>query len=124
MSVHQKLTIPHACNAHLHIIDPAFPNDGKAAAQIGTVETYAKLADELGLERAVFVQAKPFATDNACLLDAIQKFGPQRARGIAVVTDQIGDKELEQLHQGGVRACASACGTPTTPWSPLTCASL
>lgn len=55
MSVHQKLTIPHACNAHLHIIDPAFPNDGKAAAQIGTVETYAKLADELGLERAVFV---------------------------------------------------------------------
>ena len=76
MSVHQKLTIPHACNAHLHIIDPAFPNDGKAAAQIGTVETYAKLADELGLERAVFVQAKPFATDNACLLDAIQKFGP------------------------------------------------
>ena len=26
-----------------------------------------------------------------------QKFGPQRARGIAVVTDQIGDKELEQL---------------------------
>ena len=61
------------------------------------METYAKLADELGLERAVFVQAKPFATDNACLLDAIQKFGPQRARGIAVVTDQIGDKELEQL---------------------------
>ena len=36
MSVHQKLTIPHACNAHLHIIDPAFPNDGKAAAQIAT----------------------------------------------------------------------------------------
>ena len=50
MSVHQKLTIPHACNAHLHIIDPAFPNDGKAAAQIGTVETYAKLADELGVQ--------------------------------------------------------------------------
>ena len=86
MSIHQKLNIPRACNAHLHIIDPAFPNDGKAAAQIGTVETYIQLAHELGLERAVFVQAKPFATDNACLLDAIQKFGPQRARGIAVVS--------------------------------------
>ena len=91
MSIHQKLNIPRACNAHLHIIDPAFPNDGKAAAQIGTVETYIQLAHELGLERAVFVQAKPFATDNACLLDAIQKFGPQRARGIAVVTDQVSD---------------------------------
>lgn len=112
MSVHQKLNIPRACNAHLHIIDPAFPNDGKAAAQIGTVETYIQLAHELGLERAVFVQAKPFATDNACLLDAIQKFGPQRARGIAVVTDQIGDKELEQLHQGGVR------GLRFSVWNP------
>lgn len=48
-----------ACNAHLHIIDPAFPNDGKAAAQIGTVASYRKLAGELSLPRAVFVQAKP-----------------------------------------------------------------
>lgn len=59
----------NACNAHLHIIDPAFPNDGKAVAQIGTVETYRALADALELPRAVFVQAKPFAQDNTCLLD-------------------------------------------------------
>ena len=62
------------------------------------METYIQLAHELGLERAVFVQAKPFATDNACLLDAIQKFGPQRARGIAVVTDQVSDKELAAMN--------------------------
>lgn len=53
-----------------------------------------------------------------------QKFGPQRARGIAVVTDQIGDKELEQLHQGGVRGLRFSVWNPTTPWSPLTRASL
>ena len=47
----------NACNSHLHIIDPTFPNDGKAEIQIGTVETYRKLADELGLPRAIFVQA-------------------------------------------------------------------
>ena len=42
-----SFTMPaNACNAHLHIIDPAFPNDGKAAAQIGTVASYRKLADE------------------------------------------------------------------------------
>lgn len=35
---------PNACNAHLHIIDPAFPNDGHAAAQIGTVDAYRQLA--------------------------------------------------------------------------------
>ena len=37
----------HACNAHLHIIDPVFSNDGKAATQIGTIETYMQLAQEL-----------------------------------------------------------------------------
>ena len=65
MNCHRKLTIKNACNSHLHIIDPAFPNDGHAEAQKGTVQQYLSLAAELGLERAVFVQAKPFGTDNA-----------------------------------------------------------
>ncbi len=110
---HLSFTMPaDACNAHLHIIDPAFPNDGKAAAQIGTVETYRALADQLQLPRAVFVQAKPFALDNACLLDAIQKFGPENARGIAVVDNTVSDAELERLHAGGVR------GLRFSVWNP------
>ena len=92
----------NACNAHLHIIDPAFPNDGKAAAQAGTVETYRRLADQLHLPRAVFVQAKPFALDNTCLLDAIEKFGRDNARGIAVVNNTVTDTELEYLNANGV----------------------
>lgn len=102
----------NACNAHLHIIDPSFPNDGKAAAQIGTVETYRVLAQQLDLPRAVFVQAKPFAVNNACLLDAIQKFGADNARGIAVVNSTVSDRELEQLHDGGVR------GLRFSVWNP------
>ena len=102
----------NACNAHLHIIDPAFPNDGKAAAQIGTVETYRALADALALPRAVFVQAKPFALDNSCLLDAIGKFGPENCRGIAVVNNTVSDAELERLHRGGVR------GLRFSVWNP------
>ncbi len=102
----------NACNAHLHIIDPSFPNDGKVAAQIGTVETYRVLAQQLDLPRAVFVQAKPFAVNNACLLDAIQKFGADNARGIAVVNSTVSDRELEQLHDGGVR------GLRFSVWNP------
>lgn len=110
---YKNVTLPaHACNSHLHIIDPAFPNDGKAEAQKGTVEEYKKLAKEMGLERAVFVQAKPFGTDNACLVDAIEKFGPDRARGIAVVNSQATDKELEYLHAHGVR------GLRFSVWNP------
>lgn len=101
-----------ACNAHLHIIDPAFPNDGKAAEQHGTVEEYRREAGRLGMPRAVFVQAKPFALDNACLLDAIARFGPEDARGIGVVSASVTDRELEDLHAGGVR------GLRFSVWNP------
>ena len=102
----------NACNAHLHIIDPAFPNDGKAAAQIGTVSAYRELAEQLHLPRAVFVQAKPFALDNACLLDAIDKFGKENARGIAVVNNTVTDAELEYLSANGV------VGLRFSVWNP------
>ena len=102
----------NACNAHLHIIDPVFPNDGKAEAQSGTVEVYRRLADELLLPRAVFVQAKPFGKDNSCLLDAIERFGFENARGIAVVDAAVSDAELTRLHEGGVR------GLRFSVWNP------
>lgn len=109
----ETITLPaHACNSHLHIIDPSFPNDGKAASQAGTVETYKGLAEKYGLERAVFVQAKPFGLDNACLVDAIEKFGIDRARGVAVVNAQVTDKELSYLHEHGVR------GLRFSVWNP------
>lgn len=110
---HERIKLPaHACNSHLHIIDPKFPNDGKAASQKGTVEEYKRLSAELGLERAVFVQAKPFGLDNACLVDAIEKFGADKARGIAVVNDQATDEELKFLHEHGVR------GLRFSVWNP------
>jgi predicted TIM-barrel fold metal-dependent hydrolase len=102
----------NACNAHLHIIDPAFPNDGKAEAQRGTVEEYKEVAAKLHLPRAVFVQAKPFGTDNTCLLDAIEKFGPKNAVGIAVVNNTVSDAELERLNAGGVK------GLRFSVWNP------
>lgn len=113
MSIQNRPVLPaNSCNSHLHIIDPAFKNDGKAEAQKGTVEEYAVLSAKLGLSRAVFVQAKPFGTDNACLLDAIEKYGADKSRGIAVVTGNVSDKELERLHEGGVR------GLRFSVWNP------
>ncbi len=102
----------NACNAHLHIIDPAFPNDGNATTQIGTVSAYREIADQLHLPRAVFVQAKPFALDNTCLLDAIDKFGRDNARGIAVVNNAVTNAELEYLNANGVT------GLRFSVWNP------
>ena len=110
---HLSFNMPkNACNSHLHIIDPAFPNDGKAEAQRGTVEEYKEVAAKLHLPRAVFVQAKPFGTDNTCLLDAIEKFGPKNAVGIAVVNNTVSDAELERLNAGGVK------GLRFSVWNP------
>jgi len=101
-----------ACNAHLHIIDPAFPNDGKAAEQAGTVEEYRALARRFGIPRAVFVQAKPFGLDNACLLDAIRRFGPENARGVAVTDGSVDDRTLAAWHDAGIR------GLRFSVWNP------
>ena len=101
-----------ACNSHLHIIDPRFKNDGKADQQKGTLEEYRGLAKEMGLSRAVFVQAKPFGTDHACLLNAIEQFGRDNSRGIAVVTDRVTDQELRFLHENGIR------GLRFSVWNP------
>ena len=101
-----------ACNAHLHIIDPKFPNDGKAAEQIGTVETYKTIAEQLHLDRAVFVQAKTFGCDNTCLLDAIEKFGRKKCVGIAVITNETSNAELKRLNDGGIK------GVRFSVWNP------
>ncbi len=102
----------NACNSHLHIIDPKFPNDGKAAEQIGTINTYMNIAGNLHLDRAVFVQAKPFGCDNNCLLDAIRKFGRSNSVGIAVVTNEATNAELKKLNDGGVK------GIRFSVWNP------
>lgn len=113
MSVHQKLTIPHACNAHLHIIDPAFPNDGKAARPDRHGGDLCQAGRRAGTgaggvrpgQALCHGQRLPAGRPSRSL-------APSCARGIAVVTDQIGDKELEQLHQGGVR------GLRFSVWNP------
>ena len=101
-----------ACNAHLHIIDPAFPNDGKAQAQIGTIDMYSAIAAPLGLTRAVFVNAKPFGVQNEVVLDAIKRFGIDNARGIAVTNMTVSDTELEQWNEQGIR------GFRFSVWNP------
>lgn len=56
----------------------------------------------LGMERVVLVQPSIFGSDNRCMLDAMATFG-EMARGVAVVTYEIADTELERLHVAGIR---------------------
>ena len=57
---------------------------------------------QIGIERAVIVQASCHGSDNRAMLDTIES-APGRYRGVAIVDDGFGDNELDALHSGGVR---------------------
>jgi 2-pyrone-4,6-dicarboxylate lactonase len=60
------------------------------------------MLDTLGVERAVLVQPSVYGTDNRVMLAAIRELG-KNARGVAVVENDIGQAEIERLHEAGVR---------------------
>jgi 2-pyrone-4,6-dicarboxylate lactonase len=97
---------PGAVDAHCHVFGPMaeFPFSPKAKylPQDAGPDMLFALRDRLGFARNVIVQASCHGTDNAATLDAIAKSNG-RARGVAVVDPEIGDADLQALHQGGMR---------------------
>ena len=97
---------PGAIDAHVHVFGPEaqFPFSPKAKyhPEDATPEMLFALRDYLGLSRNIIVQASCHGTDNRATLDAIAKSNG-RARGVAVVDPDIGEEELKQLHEGGIR---------------------
>jgi 2-pyrone-4,6-dicarboxylate lactonase len=101
-------TVPAgAVDAHCHVFGPAdkFPYhpQRKYTPCDAPREKLFELRDFLGFERNVIVQASCHGTDNAALLDALHSAGTE-ARGVAVVSPDISDEELDDMHQAGVRA--------------------
>jgi D-galactarolactone isomerase len=95
-----------ACDCHIHVygsrttypLAPTSPFDPPLALPAD----YRKVMRELGTERVVLVQAAGYGTDNRCMVDALGVLGPI-ARGVATVTTQTSDAELERLSGAGVR---------------------
>lgn len=108
MAATQAFALPAgSCDAHVHIFDPARHSYEAARTYTpgeASVDSLVRLHDALGIARAVLVQPSVYGTGNACLLEALARLGPQRARGIAVVDDAgPGDAALAALHAAGVR---------------------
>lgn len=102
--------IKNACDCHCHIIDARFPNAGDVPAGM-TLDDYLLFQQKIGVERAVFVQAKLHGTDHSCLVDALRRMAG-KARGIAVVHPDITIEALKQLDEAGVR------GIRFSLWNP------
>lgn len=87
-----------ACDSHMHIFDPRFAPSPhwKRQPPHADVAAYRRLQQRLGTSRTVVVNPSTYGTDNACTLDALAQLG-ERARGVAVVGQQVADSELDAL---------------------------
>lgn len=95
-----------SCDTHAHICGPeaSVPYD---PARIYTppdalLPAYEKMLSVIGVERMVLVQPSIYGTDNSVMLKAMRETSLQ-ARGVAVVPLDIKDRELDVLHQAGIR---------------------
>jgi D-galactarolactone isomerase len=95
-----------ACDCHIHIYGPreSYPlaSTSPFDPPLATVEAYRRMMKSLGIERVVLVQPAGYGSDNRCMVDALGELG-SIARGIATVTLDVSDAELERLTRAGVR---------------------
>lgn len=105
-----------ACDAHLHIYDPAFKMAWpKLRAQPNaSAEEYKLLQRRLGTTRAIVVQPAVYGTDNRATLAAVGTLGLENARAIGVLHPTVTDAELDELHAGGMRGLRFTQHDPAT----------
>jgi 2-pyrone-4,6-dicarboxylate lactonase len=97
---------PGAVDAHCHVFGPEakFPyaRERKYTPCDAPKEKLFELRRFLGFAKNVIVQASCHGTDNSALIDALEGSNNE-ARGVAVVSPKITDRELSALHRSGVR---------------------
>jgi len=93
------------CDAHVHVFEPGFPHVPHPHYEFpdASLVQLRAMTAFLGIERVVIVQPSYYGTDNRVIAGALEALGPQ-ARGVAMVEEQVTDRELDDLHRAGVRA--------------------
>jgi 2-pyrone-4,6-dicarboxylate lactonase len=119
-----QFEMPHAAiDAHMHVIGPfdRFPLSPKAQYKPFAAtwrEQKEILVDKLGFWGYVVVQATCHGTDNSVVVDALEHM-QGRAAGVAAVTEDVTNDELQRLHAAGVRGVRFAflphIASETTP---------
>ena len=123
----QQKAPPLTADCHFHIFGPydRYPlSPGRMYdPPPASVPEYLAMAEQVGIERMVVVQASVSGTDNAVTLDAVRQFGQHRARAVAVIDDSFTEATLKQMHGQGVRGVrfnlSSGNGTPIAQLEPI-----
>jgi len=95
-----------SCDCHTHVFGPTdrYPlaTDRQYTPDQARLEDLLRLHDQLGIERVVIVHPSPYGSDNSCTVDALLALG-ERGRGVAVIDAMSSDKQLQAMHDAGVR---------------------
>ncbi len=96
--------MPQIFDAHLHIIDPAFPLTVNAGflPQPFRVADYRRRIERLGIVGGVVVSASFQGFDQAYLLDALERLGPGFV-GVTQLPASTPDREIRRLAAQGVK---------------------
>lgn len=98
---------PGTIDCHAHIFGTAdvyafSPSRGYTPPE-ASLDSYLDLHRALGgIERAVLTQPSVYGTDNACMLDAVDKMNG-KFLAVVAVDASVTDKQLEQFHVRGAR---------------------
>jgi len=94
------------CDTHFHVFGPQsrYPMDPRRnyTPHECSLDDYRALMRAMGIGRGVIVQPSVYGTDNRATLDALRA-GGANFRAIAVLPPSVGDDELAQMHELGVR---------------------
>ena len=96
-----------ACDCHAHVIGPT-ARYALSAQRIYTppdcvAADFKAMLATVGVRRAVLVQPSIYGSDNRLLVDTLLAAGAAHWRGVAVLSGDEDDAELERLHGAGVR---------------------
>jgi len=93
-----------ACDCHMHVYDGRYKPAPTSLfpPPDAPLDVYRAVQRQLGLSRAVIVQPNAYAFDNACTEAAVAALGAN-GRGVATVSPEIADAEIERLTRAGFR---------------------
>ncbi|MFT4507371.1 amidohydrolase family protein [Caballeronia sp. 15711] len=92
-----------ATDCHHHIVDPHYARIDGRPVPYATVVDYELFKRRFGLTRSIVAAPSSYCDGNRCLLEALDDFGSEIARGIAIARVDVQDSVLRELHARGLR---------------------